>query len=136
MDAKNLDNAISAVCPILGVQVGVATDRATWSFTPAANATAPQITAANNVIATIEVQVKNVISFDVFIAKWLDAEYALLMQRRATAIGAGNVTLVRQWDIVFARGEVDLNSPAAVNFKASIVSAGILTQARADFIFA
>lgn len=94
-----------------------------------------QIAAANNVIATINPVVANVIPFDTFIMRWADAEYALLMQRRATAIGAGNVTLVKQWDSAVANGQVDLNTPVAQNFKATIVSAGILTQARADVIF-
>lgn len=135
MDATNLDAAIAAVCPIIGVRVGDPSDRAKWSFDPAPGATASQITAANNVIATLDPTVKNIIPFYIFIARWLDAEYALLMQRRATAIGAGNVTLVKQWDTAATRGFVDLNTPAAQNFKANVVSAGILTQARADVIF-
>lgn len=135
MDAPNLHTAIAAVCPIVGVSVGNANDRSTWKFFPTGAATGPQITAANNVIATIDQAVKNVIPFAQFIGRWNDAEYTLLMQRRATAIAAGNITLVRQWDQAMANGSVDLNSPAAQNFKSAIVSAGSLTQASADAIF-
>jgi hypothetical protein len=78
----------------------------------------------------------NVIPFAAFLARWTDPEYALLMQRRATAIGAGNVTLVRQWDMAMAAGIVDLGTPAASSFKAALVTATILSQARADAIFA
>jgi hypothetical protein len=135
MDAGILSAAISTVCPVNSVKVGKNDDRATWSFDPAVGATPAQITAANNVIATIGIAVLSVVKFDAFIARWTDPEYALLMQRRAQAIGAGNVTLVKQWDIAAVQGQVDLNSPAAQNFKAAIVSAGILSQARADVIF-
>jgi hypothetical protein len=78
---------------------------------------------------------KNVIAFGVFIARWTDAEYASLLQKRATAIGAGNVTLAKQWDIAASLGSVDLNTTASQNFKAAMVSNAILTQARADVIF-
>ena len=77
----------------------------------------------------------NIILFSIFLSRWLDPEYTLLMQRRATAITAGNITLVRQWDMAMSNGQVDLNSPAAINFKNTIVAAGILTQIRADVIF-
>lgn len=80
-------------------------------------------------------QLLSTIPFSTFIARWTDPEYALLMQRRATAIGAGNVTLVKQWDFAASAGSVNLNSAAAQNFKTAIVAAGILTQARADIIF-
>ena len=78
---------------------------------------------------------KKIILFAQFIGRWSDAEYTLLLQRRATAITNGNITLVRQWDQAMANGVVDLNTAAAQNFKAAIVSANILTQQRADVIF-
>lgn len=72
-----------------------------------------------------------------FISRWTNAEYAALMQARAAAIqnASGGMTLVRQWDMAMARGDVDLSTPAVQSFKATLVSAGILTQARADAIF-
>jgi len=135
MNAQILSAAVAAVCPVISVRVGSATDRATWSYIPSDGATGPQITAANNVIANISPTELNIIPFSQFIGRWNDAEYTLLMQRRATAIGAGNIPLVRQWDQATATGLVDLNSPAAQNFKTAIVAAGILTQVRADAIF-
>lgn len=136
MDAGTLYNAIAAAgCPVISTRIVDQNDRTTWSFVPDASATSTQIAAGSNVIATIDPVVKNVIPFDQFIQRWLDAEYTLLMQRRATAITNGNITLVKQWDTALAAGKVDLNSPAAINFKNNMVSAGILTQARADVIF-
>lgn len=102
------------------------------------NLTASQQAALDAVIAAhnaTAVRNQNVIPFNVFIARWTDAEYAKLLQSRATAVTAGNVTLIRQWDQASASNSVDLNKPAATNFKAALVSAAILTQARADTIF-
>ena len=101
------------------------------NLSQADNATLDAVIAAHDPTKKI----LNVIPFGVFIQRWTDVEYALLMQRRATAIGAGNVTLVKQWDTAVTNGEVNLNSAAAVTFKAALVSAAILTQARADAIF-
>jgi hypothetical protein len=136
MDASNLDAAIRAVCPIIGVRVGVASDRATWSYTADPSATAPQLAAADNVIATIDPVVKNIITFDDFIGRWTNAEYRLLLQSRATAVQGGSFAIPKSWDIAFARGQINLNNQLMQSLKSDIVSAGILTQARADVIFA
>lgn len=80
-------------------------------------------------------QRKNVIAFDALIGRFSNAEYADLLQKRASSIAAGTVALVKQWDTALANGKVDLNTSAAANFKAQLVSAGILTQPRADAIF-
>ena len=88
------------------------------------------------VLTYYSVHTPNIVAFPTFIGRWLDAEYALLMQKRAAAISAGtNIALVKQWDQAMSAGQVDLNSAAAQNFKAAVVSAGILTQPRADVIF-
>lgn len=135
MDAQNLDAAIKAVCPIIGVRVGKELDRATWSFVAAPEATAPQIAAANNVLATIPTVLLNIVPVSDFIQRWLPAEYLALMRGRATAITNGNIALVQLWDVAMALDAVDLNTPKAQQFKSAIVAAGILTQARADEIF-
>lgn len=76
-----------------------------------------------------------IIAFPAFIMRWTDPEYALLMQRRATAVAAGNVTLIKLWDAASSRGSVDLSNPNALTLKNTIVAAGILTQQRADVIW-
>jgi hypothetical protein len=137
MDAGTLYNAISVVCPIISVSVGKPLEPPTWSFIPDPSATPAQIAAAQNVIDTIDPVVKNIIPFHIFISRWTTTELSNLYKARATAIqtnGAG-MTLVKNWDVAQAQNSVDLNSPAALNFKASIVAAGLLTQVRADAIF-
>lgn len=137
MDAGILYQALIAVCPIKDVRVGLAADRSTWTFVPDPIATQPQIDAANNLITTLSTTVLSTIPFNIFISRWTTTEYSNLGKARATAItnnGAG-MTLVKNWDIAQSQNSIDLNSPAAQSFKASIVSAGILTQARADAIF-
>lgn len=127
-------DAVRAACAdVTGVSIGDRADKNTWriSFSVTPSGCQPAAQAAMAAFAGA----LNTVPFSDFISRWTDPEYALLMQRRATAIAAGNVTLVKQWDIAFTTGSVDLNSPAAQNFKAAIVAAGILTQARADVIF-
>lgn len=79
----------------------------------------------------------SMISCDVFIGRWTRAEYALLWQRRATAItnGGAAMDLVKQWDQAMVRGSINTVAQVTLDFKAAIVSAGILTQQRADAIF-
>jgi hypothetical protein len=55
MDAGTLYGAIAEVCPVISTRVGVADDRATWSFEAGTEATPAQIDAGNNVCATIPV---------------------------------------------------------------------------------
>jgi hypothetical protein len=98
------------------------------------NLTTQQQAALNAVISAHNplAQRKSVIAFDAFIARFTGAEY-LLMQQKRTSAGAG--ALCQQWDISMVRGTVDMNSLAAQNFKAAMVTAAVLTQARADTIF-
>jgi hypothetical protein len=101
------------------------------------NLTAQQNSSLDAVIAAHNpnLQLKNIVPFQTFITRWTDPEYLALMRARANAITAGNITLVKQWDFSLAYGFVDLNTLAAQNFKSAIVTAGILTQPRADIIF-
>jgi hypothetical protein len=132
MDAGTLHDAIAEVCPVTSVTVGKADDRATWSFVPAANATQPQIDAGNNVIATIPIDPKVTLASSEFIGRFSNAEY-----RAATATTwrqtAGNA---KNWDVVVFDGSINLNKKKCETLKTSLVSDGILTQARADEIFA
>jgi hypothetical protein len=75
------------------------------------------------------------IPFATFISRWTNTEYATLLQKRAQAVTAGNAALAQQWDQAAAANVVDLNTPAADNFKQAMVTNNILTSARADVIF-
>ncbi len=82
-------------------------------------------------------QQQNLVPASVIISRFTNAEYALLMQKRAAAVTAGGAALamVKQWDIATTAGVIDTLSPAAQTFAAALVTAGVLTQARATAIF-
>jgi hypothetical protein len=112
--------------------VGKSDYRATWSFVPAANATQPQIAAGNNVIATIPINPKaTALPTPEFIGRFTNAEY-----RAATATTwrqtGGNA---KNWDVVVFQPAINFNKKATTTLKTSLVTDGILTQARADEIF-
>lgn len=132
MDAGTLNAAIiDAGCPTISTKVGKSDDRITWSFVPATGATQPQIDAGNNVIATIPIDAKSMPTSADFIGRFTNAEY-----RAATATTwrqtAGNA---KNWDVVVFDAVVNLNKKKTDTLKTSLVTDGILTQARADAIF-
>jgi hypothetical protein len=132
MDAATLNDAIiDAGCPTISTSVGKSDDRSTWSFVPAANATQPQIDAGNNVIATIPIDTKTTLATADFIGRFTNAEY-----RAATATTwrqtAGNA---KNWDVVVFQSAINFNKKATTTLKTSLITDGILTQARADEIF-
>jgi hypothetical protein len=132
MDAATLHDMIAEVCPVTSVSVGDANVRETWKYTPAASATAQQITAADNVIATAPIDIKSVVSAADFIGRFTNAEY-----RAATAETwrqtAGNA---KNWDAVVFEAAIDMNKKKVQTLKTDLVTDGILTQTRADEIFA
>jgi len=132
MDAGTLNDAIiEAGCPTISTSVGDPNLRETWSFVPTASATQPQIDAGNNVIATIPIETKATVSSAEFIGRFTNAEY-----RAATATTwrqtAGNA---KNWDVVVFDAAVNMNKKKVTTLKTSLVTDGILTQARADEIF-
>jgi hypothetical protein len=56
--ATNLHDAIAAVCPIIGVSIGVLADKTTWSIQYAATATAQQRTDAQNALNAFDPNVQ------------------------------------------------------------------------------
>jgi hypothetical protein len=131
MDAGTLHEAIAPVCPLVSAVVGKEDDRATWSFTPAAGATQAQIDAGNNVIATAPIVLKAILTIAEFIGRFTNAEYraATAQTWRQTAGNAKN------WDVVVFDPIVNFNKKKVDTLKTSLVTDGILTQARADEIF-
>jgi hypothetical protein len=131
MDAGTLHDAIAEVSPVTSVSVGKTDDRATWTWVPGSGATQPQIDAGNNVIATIPIETKAMLSTPEFIGRFTNAEY-----RAATATAwrqtAGNA---KNWDVVVTESSVNMNKKKVTTLKTSLVADGILTQARADEIF-
>src|SRR5262245_23489933 len=131
MNAETLHDAIAEVCPVVSVAVGDGDVRATWSFIPTSEATQAQIDAGNNVIATIPIEPLGTLTTPDFIGRFTNAEY-----RAATATTwrqtAGNA---KNWDVVVFEPNVNFNKKKTKTLKTSLVTDGILTQARADEIF-
>jgi hypothetical protein len=131
MDAGTLHDAIAEVCPVESVTVVDSNDRNTWSFVPKTNATQAQIDAGVNVINTIPIEPKKTMASVDFISRFTNAEY-----RAATATTwrqtAGNA---KNWDVVVFEPTINLNKKKVDTLKTSLVTDGILTQARADVIF-
>jgi hypothetical protein len=138
MDAGALHESIAVVCPCLSCRVIDPLDRATWSFEPKAGATPTEIAAGENVIATIPVLTGKNIPFPEFVDHFSNAEYQNLLQARRAAIQSPNpndMTWVRNWDKIESVGRLIVGLALANALKATLVSEGILTQARADEIF-
>lgn len=66
-----------------------------------------------------------------FLARLTDAEYGAIL-----AASAKSAQLARWLDIFRLRGEIDVTGATAQAAKAGLVAAGLLTQERADVIFA
>jgi hypothetical protein len=78
---------------------------------------------------------KNIIPTIEFIARWTNAEYLALEKKRRDDIAADKVGNAKNWDIVVAEDNIDMNKQKFQNLKADLVTDGVLTQARADEIF-
>jgi len=132
MDAGTLHDAIAEVSPVTSTTVGKADDRSTWTWIPGEGATQSQIDAGNNVVATIPVEPKSTVPTGDFIARWSNAEYKALQLRRTS----DNGKMAKDWDNVTSDAAINMNKKKTQTLKTSLVTDGILTQARADEIFA
>jgi hypothetical protein len=70
-----------------------------------------------------------------FIARFTNQEYAKLGNVRVTDAQATKVGISKNWDIVVLSDIIELSNQKAQTLKADLVTAGVLTQARADEIF-
>lgn len=138
MDAGTLHNEIvEAGCPTISTMVGKPDDRSTWSFVPAANATQPQIDAGNNVIATIPIEpLSTAVSPGALILRFTNAEYKAMLDYHTSSLAAGTIGPKKTWDSMMGEATINMNVRAVNSVKNGLVSAGVLTQARADVIFA
>lgn len=132
MDAAVLYENISPVCPIVGTTVNHPTDRAQWFYEPRPEATASQKTAANNVVATIPATIASRVQVEEFINRWTNAEYKALQLKRTS----DNGHTAKVWDGICSSGYIDMNRTKVKNLKADLVTDGVITQARADELFA
>jgi hypothetical protein len=132
MNAATLHDAISEVSPVISTSVGKSDDRSTWTWEPGANATQSQIDAGNNVVATIPVAIKATLLPVDFVARFTNAEYRAV----TAAAWRGTAGNAKNWDVVVFDTAINMNKKKVTTLKNSLVTDGILTQARADEIFA
>jgi hypothetical protein len=131
MDAGTLHDAIAEVSPVNSASVGKSDDRSTWSWVPGTNATQAQIDAGNNVVATIPIETPTTLAVADWLGRFSNSEYraATAQTWRQTAGNAKN------WDVVAFAGSIKMSKKSVTTLKTSLVTDGILTQARADEIF-
>lgn len=132
MDAATLHEAIAEVSPIISCTVGKGDDRSTWAWMPDPSATQPQIDAGNNVIATIPMSTPTTLAVVDWIGRFTNAEYRVATAQTWRQTG-GNA---KNWDVVAFAGSIKMSKKSVTTLKTSLVTDGILTQARADVIFA
>jgi len=131
MDAGTLYDAIAEVSPITSCSIGKADDRSTWTWEPGSEATQAQIDAGNNVIATIPIETPTTLAVADWIGRFTNAEYRAAMAQTWWQT-VGNA---KNWDVVAFAGSIKMSKKNVTTLKTSLVTDGILTQARADEIF-
>ena len=104
------------------ISAGYSTDDVTVVYMD--DAQAAQLVAA-------QMPVKTVVDGLVFLNRVNDTEYAAI-----TAAGRSNAQIGRWIDMLRLLGSIDVNGTTAIQAKAGLVAAGLLTQERADIIFA
>lgn len=72
----------------------------------------------------------------VFLARLSDAEYAAILGASQQGLAGGQPQLVRWIDMLRLAGQINLQGDDALAAKAAVVAAGLLTQERADEVFA
>jgi hypothetical protein len=143
-DAGDVQKAIvqACGCQVIGVSVGIKTDRSTWKVVYDPSATPTQVALGNAALAAFDptALINNpvYVPTTVMLGRLTDAEYTAIMQAASANLAKGDGQLSRWLDM--ARTDVthgvNLNSPATMAAKASLIAAGLLTQARADVVFA
>lgn len=83
-----------------------------------------------------DIDPSEILPTDEFIKRWTNQEYLALEKQRAADIAANKVGNAKNFDIAMAADVLRLNSQKVTTLKADLVADGILTQARADEIFA
>ena len=136
-----LEAALVAACPIDGFSVGSWTNKSTWRVDFKAAATAANKTACAAVVAAFDQaaaanQTATYVRTLAIFRGLTAAEHTALMQAATAQLAQGNGQFLRWLDLARASGRVDISDSATVAFKSALVSSGVLTQPRADLVFA
>jgi hypothetical protein len=71
-----------------------------------------------------------------FLLRVTDEEYLAVVNAANTAFANGNPQMTRWLELIRVNGVVNVESGTAIAAKAALVAAGLLTQERADIVFA
>lgn len=138
----SLYDTIVAVCPIVGVSVGVWADKTTWRIDFDPSATAAQQAAAlvvvQNFDPTAPINNPLYVSTTSVLSLLTLAEYKAIMQFAAadlvSVIGTGQLSM---WlDLTRLDGQINLNDPVTQSVAQYLITNNLLTAARAAVIFA
>jgi hypothetical protein len=107
------------------------------SITGRENLTTEQNATLDDVVAAHDPTRKrnNIMPTTDFIARWTNQEYLALEKKRRDDIASNKIGNAKNWDVVVAEDNIDMNKQKFQNLKADLVTDGVLTQARADEIF-
>ncbi len=107
------------------------------SITGRENLTSEQNATLDNVVAAHDPSKKlpSIVGTSDFIARWTNAEYLALEKKRRDDIAANKIGNAKNWDVVVADDEINMDKQKVQTLKADLVAGGILTPARADEIF-
>ena len=100
--------------------------------------TAEQNTELDAVIAAHDPtkQRKSICTADEFVSRWTNQEYLSLLKYRANQIAQNKIGEAKRWDELCGGDVIDLNKKKAITLRDNLVTAGVITAARADVIFA
>jgi hypothetical protein len=101
------------------------------NLSPADNTTLDGVVAAHNP----NKKLPSIVGTSDFIARWTNAEYLALEKKRRDDIANNKVGNAKNWDLVVADDQINMNKQKVQSLKADLVADGVLTQARADEIF-
>jgi hypothetical protein len=133
MDIGLLHSAIAAVCPITGVSVDNPGDKQTWVVRFAGNATDQQKAAAQAAVDAFDPNTP-AREFVSYVAMRLRLT---IMERQAILTAAQSDWRLADWlGLAQAEGTINLSSAETRAAKVALVSAGLLTQGRADEVIA
>jgi hypothetical protein len=86
--------------------------------------------------ATQAIPAQHFVSFQTIISRLTDLEYTGVKKAIAAQVQANNATVPRWYDLAQGKLTIDLNDSMTITIKGLLVSSGLLTQARADAVFA
>jgi hypothetical protein len=133
MNLGMLHDAIAAVCPIDGISISDVGDKSKWRIDFSAGATAQQKDAAAQVVAGFDPNTPA----HVYLSYVTLRSRLTIAERQAILTAARSDWRLADWmGLAQAEGTINLSTAETLAAKAALISAGLLTPARVDEVFA